>query len=514
MRTLTRNSGFTIVELIVVIAILGILTTIGIISYGAWRDSVEQSAIKSDLTTAANAMESERNFSDGYPSALPDSFTPSEHVTITWESGDATYFCLEGSSDQTETTFYLYSKTIEQGPLEGTCLDRPDLSPPDVPEGLTLGTVTSSSVDLSWDSVSDTESYVAQCASDLAFIQNVKQSELAHPTTTVTISGYSAGMTFFCRAKAVNNKGNSSWTAVVTGNTSTTTPTGLAASYVSPGRVLLLWTQNSANSYSIQYDTSSSFTTPTQIDNIKGNDHVLSNLWQPRYYFRVRAANPPDVSGWSTSVNSWTSITNGLVAWWPLNGNYQDVSGNGRNATSSTGSTSTGQNGVADNARTFASGQGFSLSSAPSVAGNLTYAAWVRPTSYPSERSTLIVSGAAGGGSYAYFMSLNSDGSLQSYGYTTSSPGYHSAGAGTVPLNQWTYAVVTWNGTQAKLYVNGVLRTTVASTGGGNSSNLIHVAWDPAQNTRPYVGAMDDVRIYSRALSDAEILSLYTAGAQ
>ena len=76
------GSGYTLVELIIVVAVILILAAISIVSYGSWRSDISNKAVKSDLIAAASAMEDARSTSTGYPSTLPSSFTPSTNVVI------------------------------------------------------------------------------------------------------------------------------------------------------------------------------------------------------------------------------------------------------------------------------------------------------------------------------------------------------------------------------------------------------------------------------------------------
>jgi len=95
-----NNSGFTIVELIVVIAVIGILAGAVIIGYGSWRRTTQIAQVKSDLNGAASAMASAQNFSNSYPTTVPATFTPSSGVTI---SGGGQYggstFCIKATSN-------------------------------------------------------------------------------------------------------------------------------------------------------------------------------------------------------------------------------------------------------------------------------------------------------------------------------------------------------------------------------------------------------------------------------
>jgi len=119
-----RFSGFTIVELVVVIAVIGILAGITVVGYGAWQAQTAQNAVKSDLTNLLGAMENARNFGSGYPLAVPSTFTPSNNVqsttVSTTSSGD--YFCASMASAKDATKiFNINSETKEV--KSGACLN-------------------------------------------------------------------------------------------------------------------------------------------------------------------------------------------------------------------------------------------------------------------------------------------------------------------------------------------------------------------------------------------------------
>ena len=80
-----------------------------------------------------------------------------------------------------------------------------------------------------------------------------------------------------------------------------------------------------------------------------------------------------------------------------------------------------------------------------------------------------------------------------------------------VPLNQWTFLVGTYNGATIKLYIDGVLQDSKSATGAiQRSTTSLHIGTSPPFGTNTYFeGLIDDVRLYSRALSPAEILVLF-----
>jgi uncharacterized protein (TIGR02145 family)/prepilin-type N-terminal cleavage/methylation domain-containing protein len=123
-KTGMRNNGFTIIELTIVIVVIGILAAISVVGYGSWRTGVAKAEVQSDLKQAAAAMESARNFGNTYPLSIPASFTSTATVTVTYTSGDATSFCIDGVSNVVPTVSYFVSST-NKVPVLGTCTGGP-----------------------------------------------------------------------------------------------------------------------------------------------------------------------------------------------------------------------------------------------------------------------------------------------------------------------------------------------------------------------------------------------------
>ncbi len=76
--------GFSIVEVIVIVATLSILATLGMIGYGSWQGSTAGKAVRSDVQQAVTGLENYKNFNGNYPPNLAGTgFAASSSVAVT-----------------------------------------------------------------------------------------------------------------------------------------------------------------------------------------------------------------------------------------------------------------------------------------------------------------------------------------------------------------------------------------------------------------------------------------------
>ena len=250
------------------------------------------------------------------------------------------------------------------------------------------------------------------------------------------------------------------------------------------------------------------------------------------YSFTVTATDSYNCAGSQAySVQVWSNTCyaqpSGLVAWWPGNGNANDVV-NGNNGTLMNGTTyGAGKDGQAF----LLDGVNDYISIPDSSAlrpTNVTVSAWVYFNSLDST-----ISGGAPAGEQYLIHKNNSRTVSQTEGYTLNK--YRSAGqdylsfvissaTGTqaiassftpVVAGQWYHVVGTYDGSMAKLYFNGSLQGQTPATFAldyGNYPLIIGATNQPTEWDGKLNGLIDEVQIYNRALTDTEIAAIYNAG--
>ena len=92
-------------------------------------------------------------------------------------------------------------------------------------------------------------------------------------------------------------------------------------------------------------------------------------------------------------------------------------------------------------------------------------------------------------------------------GITIASPSYNISSY----ENQWIHVLTTYNSSSAKLYLNGLLVDTESSIGNINITSDKFYIGSFRGSFNFFNGSIDDVRIYNRALSQAEITLLYNS---
>lgn len=205
-------------------------------------------------------------------------------------------------------------------------------------------------------------------------------------------------------------------------------------------------------------------------------------------------------------------LNDGLVAYYPFNGNANDASGNGFNGTVYGATLATDRFGNSNSCYGFAgSGEWIRANIGPSYfASDFTFSVWVNfsdfNNSYPQ-----IVTGDV------YYIHCHGLGPVYGsryrhvtfYGIDI----YAIDSAQALNTNQWYHLCITHSGSVCTMYVNGVLSSQSVNT------NIVPLTGSYLQfgnnqqtGTSNLHGMLDDIRIYKRALSVSEIQTLYSMG--
>ena len=132
------------------------------------------------------------------------------------------------------------------------------------------------------------------------------------------------------------------------------------------------------------------------------------------------------------------------------------------------------------------------------LGASMTLEAWVRPTASSGWR-TILLKEAPNSLAYSLYSASGTNRPSAWIGGTS------SMGSAAVPLNAWTHVSATYNGTRLRVYVNGVLRADQATTVSVPvSANPLRIGGNAVWGEY-FAGQIDEVRIYDRVLTAAEI---------
>lgn len=195
--------------------------------------------------------------------------------------------------------------------------------------------------------------------------------------------------------------------------------------------------------------------------------------------------------------------TNGLVAYYPFNGNTNDESGNGYNGTNNGAILATDRFGNSNSAYSFDGNSNIILPNTENLnfnGGGFTLTSWVNFTSNLSDNCILAKHIWAVGSGYILNVYENK--------LTFYLPGVDRLSSdGTYNDGNWHFLVGVFDGTTQYLYVDGNLKKT--QVGAIIIDNDTNITIGSAADNGYFEGSSDDIRIYNRALSSEEVNQLF-----
>ena len=307
-------------------------------------------------------------------------------------------------------------------------------------------------------------------------------------------------------------------------------PTNLTGLVNSTTQINLSWTDNATNEDGYKIERKSGNGNYTVVGSMGANLTTFNDLGlatNTTYTYRVYAYNSAGNSlqysneitlTTQDSIPSW--LTNGLVGYWPFNGNANDESGNGNDGTVYGATLTSDRFGNVGKAYSFLNNYILVPSSNLFNSNDLSVSMWVNSSSSQSQVPLIRLT--------------YSDASNEHFGFTFNF--YHQSGVEFVakynnptcaPGSGWErnekiqnildsnfhHIVGTIIGNTTNLYIDGILANTITTPYSQTSScwnGDIQIGRNWSNFTDYFIGKIDDIRFYNRALSQSEVTYLAT----
>jgi hypothetical protein len=221
--------------------------------------------------------------------------------------------------------------------------------------------------------------------------------------------------------------------------------------------------------------------------------------------------------------------TDGLVGWWPFNGNANDESGNGNNGTLNEATLTTDRFGIANAAYSFNGTSSYinvgNATLLKRYQNDFSISAWVRPSAFSTLYSQALVSNRTVDNKGSMLAIGGTYNNIQGKPTLVVNGGASSSSVSAInilALAAWSHVTVTYqfagsNNNVVELYVDGAL------VGSGLVDNTLdpgtqltyfgYESYSNPNTSHYYNGLLDDIGIWNRMLNADEIQSLYTGGA-
>lgn len=204
---------------------------------------------------------------------------------------------------------------------------------------------------------------------------------------------------------------------------------------------------------------------------------------------------------------SATLVNAGLVAYYPMDGDTLDASGNALHGTSVGAGFAPGHSGMAADLDGIAD----YIILPPTVVGGHpagSFSAWVYVRSFA--RDNAIIASQGGTDCSHFFLDVPSTQLLIAHvcGGVGGTP--YVTGNNMVPTNTWTMVTFTWDGAYWRFYLNGLLdiASPTITYPPANTDTFKLGRHEHSSGPFFFDGLMDDVRIYDHALSAEEVAAL------
>jgi hypothetical protein len=327
-------------------------------------------------------------------------------------------------------------------------------------------------------------------------------------------------------------------------------PSGLTATAASPTQVSLLWSDNSGNEgeFLIERDTGPGFESPV-IKSAWANSTSFDDAGLSpgtTYYYRVRARNATDGSGYSNVASATTPAVSPLIdppssstsspslpsaplgyavtvmedspiSYWRLDelSGTSALDAQGINPGAYRNDPRLGQpslvpsDGFDRSVRFDGTNDRVYIPSSDSLSptARVSVEAWIKPAALPAAGRIAFIAGRAD----AYSIELNGP-RLEFMVARARGRSRLRTRAGLIAPGQAYHVVGTYNGTAEQIFVNGVKVAGAAVSGPVSPGALPFGVGSAGRGGRPFRGMIDDVAVYASSLSATTVSAHFRAG--
>lgn len=146
------------------------------------------------------------------------------------------------------------------------------------------------------------------------------------------------------------------------------------------------------------------------------------------------------------------------------------------------------------------------------ITGNITLMTWLKPNSVPGggEEHVIMSKDTDTGAQAAYLLDISGSDKLRFRRSTSgTSFGTSLSGATSLVAGTWYFCVGWWDGTNQKVYLNAAQDATTGSTSATFNSSEKFLVGDRGSLEKALDSDLEDLRVYSRALTLNEIETIY-----
>ena len=244
------------------------------------------------------------------------------------------------------------------------------------------------------------------------------------------------------------------------------------------------------------------------------NNYNAANI---EFQTRVGATTTPDDGTWEawkpitneTQITSFDSSDSSLVSYWSMAEDSGTNIADRQGTNTGTSTNATVIQGVYGRARSFAGTGYINVSDHASLdlTVNFTLMGWINRT---GGGAGYIVSkfGPTGGGGYALLYGNSGEVYCRTDNGVTFADSY-TATNHVISTSGWVHVAAVRTGSSCRVFINGVDQTVTTATHTTMTANAqpLKIGARPDDNSSPVTGYIDEVRVFSSALSQAQILS-------